>query len=620
MLLRRVRLVCLTGLPCLAVLATETKTSATREASFRGGPSHSGVYSSPPLRQLGGVRWKFQTDGPVSSSPTVADGSVFVGSGDGKLYAVDEKSGKEIWRFATAGAVDSSPAVEAGTVFFASRDRNLYAVDARSGREEWRFPMGDDAPFDWGYESFISSASVDGGRVCVGGGDGTISCLSAKSGAVLWRFRTGGRIRSSPAIADGIVYVGGMDGFFYALDESTGKLRWKYETEGVKIDSQKAGFDRRSINSSASVSDGIVTFGSRDAHQYALDAKSGRLLWRFAHPVAFMKDHAELAWCEGSPAISGGVSYVGSSDGYFINAVELHTGRERWRASMPSRIISSPAVTGDTLYAGCGDGQVFALDAQTGRELWKYRTGDGVYSSPSAADGTVFIGGDDGALYAFASKGEATMVPWRAVFWDEKSAGHYFRGGRAIRELLVDAGYTELDAESLPSFLASRVEDGAPSVVVFASDALPAEALDAAEGSSSPLRRYLDRGGRIVWPGGTPLALKCEAKTGKVVGYDPDATMRILGVGGDKSSTSGEELASRPTKVGLQWGLPEWWLGSLAVPSSEGLTVLGIDTRGRPSAWLKRFGERGAFVRVWGRERPLPDPSLIKRIAEHALE
>lgn len=611
---RLVPMACLAAMFCLPVFANETRA----DASFRGGPAHSGVYSSPSLRRLAGVAWTFPTGGPVRSSPTVSGGRVLIGSSDGGLYALDEKSGEQIWKFPTGGAVDSSPAVSGGTVFVASRDRSLYAVDERSGKEKWRFPMGPDAPFAWGYEWIIASPAVDGGRVFVAGGDGFVSCLSAESGAVRWRFRTGGRLRSSPAVAGGTVYQGSTDGVLYALDAATGKLRWKYETEGVRNDSEKAGFDRRSIASSPSVAGGVVTFGSRDAHQYALDAKTGRFLWRIAHPVAFTKEHAELAWCEGSPAISDGVSYVGSSDGYFVNAVEIATGKERWRDSMPSRIISSPAVTGDTLYVGCENGEVFGLDRETGRQLWRYRTGDSVYSSPSADGGLIFIGSDDGFLYALTASARGSGVPWKAVYWDEKTAGHYFQGGQAVRELLVGAGYTELDSERLRPFLESRAEDGFPSVVVFASDGVPSDALEAPDGSAPLVRRYLEAGGRIVWPGGPPLSIRCDPKSGKVTAFDMEAPAKVLGVGVDPKS-SAEEVLSAATPEGAAWGLPGWSLGALAVLPSNDLTVLGVDGAGRPIAWAKKVGDRGEFVRFWGRKTPLRDLDLVKRIAERAI-
>jgi outer membrane protein assembly factor BamB len=57
------------------------------------------------------VQWQVQTGGPVQSTPVVANGTVYVGSGDGHLYALDARAGAERWRFAAGRAVSSSPAV-----------------------------------------------------------------------------------------------------------------------------------------------------------------------------------------------------------------------------------------------------------------------------------------------------------------------------------------------------------------------------------------------------------------------------------------------------------------------------------------------------------------------------
>ncbi len=607
---------------CLSMLAAcGPAVAADTEASFRAGASHAGVYSSVAVQRLAGARWKFQTDGPVRSSPTFAGGLVLVGSADGRLYALDEKTGKEVWRFQTQGAVDSSAAVAAGVVYVTSRDRNLYALELGSGKQIWRFSMREDLPLEWGFDDLmISSPAVHAGRVFVGGGDGTLWCLAADSGRLRWAYHTAGRIRASPAVAGGMVFQGSMDGVLYALDEAKGGLRWKYETEGVGIDLMRAGFDRRSITSSAAVADGIVTFGSRDAHQYGLAAKSGRLLWRVSHPVAFSKNHEELAWVESSPALAGGLSFVGSSDGYFVNAVDTKTGHEKWRTAMPSRVISSPAVTRETLYVGCADGQVFALETATGREVWRYQTADSIYSSPAVHDGLVSIGSDDGAVYALSAAGEGPTLAWKAVYWDGRLANPFFGGGQAVHDHLAALGYSRLEASTLPAFLRDRIEDRTPSAIVFASDALPAEALDGQGSRAALIRRYLDSGGRVIWLGGPLLALKCEAASGKVIGIDRNASARILGIASDSSVISTEELVSRPTPAGTEWGFPKWWIGSLALPSSDGLVVFGVDPRGRASAWMKRFGERGEFVRFWGRERPIADLDGVVRLVERTLQ
>ena len=65
------------------------------QSSFRGGPSHTGVYASPAPQQLS-LKWTFATGGAIVSSPAVAGGAVYFGSKDGNLYAVDAASGTEV--------------------------------------------------------------------------------------------------------------------------------------------------------------------------------------------------------------------------------------------------------------------------------------------------------------------------------------------------------------------------------------------------------------------------------------------------------------------------------------------------------------------------------------------
>ncbi|MDZ7689001.1 MAG: PQQ-binding-like beta-propeller repeat protein [Halobacteriales archaeon] len=59
----------------------------------------------------GRLLWRFETGNSVNSSPTVADGTVYVGSNDNSMYALDAETGDELWRFETEGSVFSSPTV-----------------------------------------------------------------------------------------------------------------------------------------------------------------------------------------------------------------------------------------------------------------------------------------------------------------------------------------------------------------------------------------------------------------------------------------------------------------------------------------------------------------------------
>jgi eukaryotic-like serine/threonine-protein kinase len=79
------------------------------------------------IRQL----WSFTTGSHIFSSPTVANGLVYVGSHDGKLYAFDatcKTSCRPLWSFTAGDWIESSPAVVNGVIYFGSRDHKLYAL------------------------------------------------------------------------------------------------------------------------------------------------------------------------------------------------------------------------------------------------------------------------------------------------------------------------------------------------------------------------------------------------------------------------------------------------------------------------------------------------------------
>jgi hypothetical protein len=77
--------------------------------------------------------WSYETGGGVYSSPTVSGGTVYVGSSDDHLYALDAKSGSVQWSYETGGNVGSSPTVSGGMVYVGSYDNHLYALDAKTG-------------------------------------------------------------------------------------------------------------------------------------------------------------------------------------------------------------------------------------------------------------------------------------------------------------------------------------------------------------------------------------------------------------------------------------------------------------------------------------------------------
>ena len=269
----------------LSALLSFTHAYAQDSPMFRNDPGHSGYYAGG-VAQLHGVAWKFHTKGEVNSSPAIVHGVVYVGSNDGNLYAIDQRTGSQKWAFQTKGRVPSSPAVANGLVYFGSYDGNFYAIDAGSGKLAWKFPtpgerrfagthlhgsipMGETMPDP--FDMYLSSPVLLNGAVYFGSGDGNVYALDAATGSLKWKFQTGDVVHSSPAIADGRVFVGSWDSYLYALDATTGKELWRFKT-GEDADTH----NQVGIQSSPTVADGVVYFGCRDSNLYAVDAVTGK--------------------------------------------------------------------------------------------------------------------------------------------------------------------------------------------------------------------------------------------------------------------------------------------------------------------------------------------------------
>ena len=558
---------------------------------------------------LAGLRWRFETGGAVRSSPAVVGDALYVGSADGRLYALGVADGNELWSFDAGSAVISSPAVAADLVYFGDRGNVLHALDRMDGSLAWQFPTGPDMALPWGNEGwdyFTSSPAVVDGIVLFGSGDGSLYAVDATSGAQLWRYATEGRIRSSPAVSDGVVYVGSMDGSLHAVDVMSGEGLWRYDTEGRSLNSAEFGFDRRSIQSSPSVGDGAVFFGSRDGYVYAVETATGELRWRFDQ---------EVSWCISSPGCMDGMVFAGSSDGLFVQALDATTGEELWRTTIGTRVFGSPSVAGETVVTGDHDGNIRAMDRLTGEERWSYRTGRAIQSSAVVSGGAVFVGSDDGSVYAL--DGTEGPSPHRTVFWDEDLRSFY-PGHEALRDHLSKAGYAVLDATDLGGFMVDRIEDQEPSVVVFAKDHVPVN-VGATAADTVLFRRYLDAGGRIVWLGYPPFFVEFDAETGQAVGADMARTTAVLGV--DHSSVTVDEYSTRATESGRDWGLRDWWIDQGGVDPSQVSEVLATSERGGATAWFRSYSASpsGGFVKLWGMQSAIPDPAIVRSVAEYRL-
>eukprot|EP00947_MAST-08B_sp_MAST-8B-sp1_P002208 g2208.t1 len=356
-----------------------------------GGVDPTSSTSVPTASAAGTKKWEFETGNYVYSSPALSsDGAtVFVGSDDRKLYAINTADGTKKWEFVTRDKVLSSPALssDGATVFVGSRDNRLYAINTADGTKKWEFATGGDV-----YSS--PALSSDGATVFVASDANKLYAFNTADGTKKWEFLTGGDV---PALSsDGAtVFVGSRDNKLYAINTADGTKKWEFVTGG-DVDS-----------SPALSSDGATVFvGSDDNKLYAINTADGTKKWEF-------ETGSEV---RSSPALSsdGATVFVGSFD-HKLYAVNTADGTKKWEFETGYWVRSSPALSSDgaTVFVGSFDNKLYAINTADGTKKWEFETGDIVSSSPAlSSDGaTVFVGSDDYKLYAINTGRSCTVDP-----------------------------------------------------------------------------------------------------------------------------------------------------------------------------------------------------------------
>jgi outer membrane protein assembly factor BamB len=273
------------------------------------------------------------------SSPVVAAGTVYFGSGDGHVYALDAASGNVRWKFRTGDVVHASPAYADGVVFFGSWDSYFYAVDARSGQEKWRFHGGEDAVIH-NQVGFQSSPAIVDGVVYTGCRDSNLYALDAATGKERWRWNANGSwVVSSPAVARGKVIFGTSDSSLYlVVDAATGK-------PAVELQGNAYMF------SSPTVAGSVVLSGILNGSLEARDFDSGALLWEFQTDTS--KRNAD--WVLTADRKFNAPFFFPSA---WREAPIVSTARQFANGG----IFSSPLVVGTVVYFGSTDGTLYALE------------------------------------------------------------------------------------------------------------------------------------------------------------------------------------------------------------------------------------------------------------------
>ena len=176
--------------------------------------------------------WPFKTGGKIWSTPVVSDNVVYLASADHNLYAIDAESGNEIWRFETGAAIMSTPLVANAKVYIGGCDRKFYAIEAATEDERRAASQREqgspteasrdsaDSVFEGARNWFWTQALAYNGEIWVGNLDHKVYVLNADNVAeeVHDPYPTGGMVYAPPVVLDGLIVVGSQDGKIYAIN------------------------------------------------------------------------------------------------------------------------------------------------------------------------------------------------------------------------------------------------------------------------------------------------------------------------------------------------------------------------------------------------------------------
>ena len=245
----------------------------------------------------------------------------------------------------------------------------------------------------------FSSAVAGLGLLFIGSTDGYLYALSQDTGAVVWRTPVHDNLTdATPALEGQVLFVAIHSTGLEALNTHNGQVYWQFEMN-------------EKIQAPPLTVAGHVFLATRTT-AWALDAASGKLLWKFHYGIAGWPTSA-------TPAFFGNTLYVGLGSGTQFLALNVANGKVLWSFDTGDRITSTALVAGNTVFVATWHGVIYALNRNTGRKLWSYGLNstfnhtviDGVGGSMAFADGQLYVGDYRGTLLCLdALKGR---VVWR---------------------------------------------------------------------------------------------------------------------------------------------------------------------------------------------------------------
>ncbi len=276
---------------------------------------------------------------------------------------------RRLWRIDAHDTLEFPPTVGYGRVYLAQQKGLFFALDAKTGKVDWKHRTGRCAASSPTigrkvvYQAYMHPVECLQDQA---GANGFIIAWDADSGRKRWTFKTA-PIESSPLLKGKRLFFGSWDHGIYAINAKTGKRIWRFGADDQ-------------VNTSVAYWKGRAFVGTDGGTLYALSAKTGKLLWS--------RSEAREFWYA-TPTVAYGRVYVGNTDGtmYVYGA---KTGRLLWARPLGSYIYGAAAVYRRKVFVGTYDGRFYALDAATGDTVWQIDAQGAVHAAPTVMGGLVY--------------------------------------------------------------------------------------------------------------------------------------------------------------------------------------------------------------------------------------
>ena len=195
-----------------------------------------------------------------------------------------------------------------------------------------------------------------GGLVFLSGSDGIVRSLDARTGMMKWKAYTGGAVRYPPTVWNGRAFVGSGDGWVYAFEAATGRLLWRFNAAPAnrKIPVYDSLMSTWPVATEVLVEDGVAYFAAGIAnydgtHVYALDAKTGQIVWQNNTSGHLDPDARTGVSVQGDLLISNGKLYLAGGTSVSPAVYDLRDGR-CLNDPAPLKLCASASIRGRELY------------------------------------------------------------------------------------------------------------------------------------------------------------------------------------------------------------------------------------------------------------------------------